>query len=60
MAFFDPKTFRDKADVCLDMIDYVPDERSRRILHELYEEYKAKAEIKEVAGRPDLGPLTAH
>jgi hypothetical protein len=49
MAFLDPQTFREKADVCLDMIGYIRDEKSRRILHELYEEYEAKAEIQEVA-----------
>jgi hypothetical protein len=56
MAFFDPKTFRETADIYLDMIGYARDERSRRILHELFEEYEAKAEIQEEAGSAHLGP----
>jgi hypothetical protein len=50
MAFFDPKAFREKADVYLDMIGYIRDERSRRILHELFEEWDAKAKIHEGVG----------
>jgi hypothetical protein len=49
MAFFDPKAFRETADIYLDMIGYVRDERSRRILHELFEEHEAKAEIQEAS-----------
>jgi hypothetical protein len=47
MPFFDPKTLRETADIYLDMIGYVRDERSRQILHELFEEHEAKAEIQE-------------
>jgi hypothetical protein len=59
MAFFDPKVFREKADVYLDMIGYVRDERSRRILHELFEEWDEKAKIYEGTGpRGDFSEVT--
>ncbi len=41
------QVFREKADMYLDMTGYVRDERQRRILHELFEENEAKAEILE-------------
>ena len=41
------KLFRQKADTYLDMTGYVRDERGRRILHELFEEAEAKAELLE-------------
>jgi hypothetical protein len=49
MPFFNPKTLRETAEIYLDMIGYVRDERSRQILHELFEEHEAKAEIQEAA-----------
>jgi hypothetical protein len=41
------KIYRDKADAYLEMTGYVRDERRRRILHELFEENEAKAELLE-------------
>jgi hypothetical protein len=38
------KLFREKADVYLDMTAHVSDERHRRVLHELFEEYEARAD----------------
>jgi hypothetical protein len=41
------ETFRKKADTYRDMAGSVRDERRRRILHELFEENEAKAELLE-------------
>jgi hypothetical protein len=41
------KLFRQKAEMYLDMTGHVRDERRRRILHELFEENEAKAELLE-------------
>ena len=41
------RLFRERADVYLDMTGYVRDERQRRILHELFEENEARAELLE-------------
>jgi hypothetical protein len=41
------KLFRQKAEVYLDMTGYVRDERRRRLLHELFEEIEARAELLE-------------
>jgi hypothetical protein len=41
------KRFRETADTYLDMAKYVSDERRRRILHDLFEENEAKAELLE-------------
>jgi hypothetical protein len=41
------KLFREKADVYLDMTAHVSDERHRRILHELFEENEARADLLE-------------
>jgi hypothetical protein len=41
------KLFREKADAYLDMTAYARDERGRRLLHELFEENQAKAELLE-------------
>jgi hypothetical protein len=39
--------FREKADMYLDMTGFVRDERRRRVLHEMFEESEAKAEMLE-------------
>jgi hypothetical protein len=39
--------FREKADMYLDMTGFVRDESRRRILHEMFEECEAKAEMLE-------------
>jgi queuine/archaeosine tRNA-ribosyltransferase len=39
------KLFREKADLYLEMTSHVCDERQRQILHELFEENEAKAEL---------------
>ena len=41
------KIFREKADAYLEMTRYARDERRLRILHELFEENEAKAELLE-------------
>jgi hypothetical protein len=41
------KIFREKAATYLEMTGHVRDERRRRILHELFEENEAKAELLE-------------
>ena len=41
------KIYREKAGAYLEMIRYVRDERRLRILHELFEENEAKAELLE-------------
>jgi hypothetical protein len=48
MSPFDAaKLFREKADVYLDMTAHVSDERHRRVLHELFEENDARADLLE-------------
>jgi hypothetical protein len=39
------KMFRERADIYLEMIRYVRDERQRQILHKLAEDNKAKADL---------------
>lgn len=41
------KIFREKADTYLEMTRRVRDERERRVLHELFEENEAKADLLE-------------
>ena len=51
------KMFRENANIYLKMIEYVPNEQQRRILHELFEENEARAEFFETKVRRNLREL---